>query len=548
MSQRISITPSQLILAASIYLALVLNTHFFTELIGALQPSSAYEWLFVGSAALLVVALYALVLTVVALPYVLKPTIIALVLLTVSVTYFMREYGIVIDVNMARNTFETDAREAGDLMTGKFFLTMAGLGVLPALAIAFVAVRWPRFSATVAQNFRRGFAAGGVSIAIIVVFFAAFASFLREHKPLLLRLAPSNAISATVSYAFAGGVKRPKIIEKIATDARKDPLAQNSKRPTVVVLVIGETARADRFSLNGYSRKTNPELEKIEGLVSFKNATSCGTDTAESVPCIFSGLGRENFSHERADAREGLLHVVKRVGFDVLWRENQSGCKGACTSVPTEILTRETIPAYCADGECRDEILADQLVEKIQAMKAGGLIVLHMMGSHGPAYYKRYPAAFRKFTPTCETSQFSKCENEEISNTYDNTILYTDYVLARIIGKLAEASATVDTVMLYASDHGESLGEHNIYLHGMPYALAPKEQTHIPMVLWLSEPYARNFKIDRKCLLGRDQEEVSHDDIFPTVLRMLQIQTASADMTRDLLAPCRAKPAASAAP
>lgn len=546
LQRRISISLNQLILAAALYLALALNTLFFSDLIAALAPSSAHDWAFAGAAGLLVVALYVLVLTVFALPYVLKPVIIGLVLVAVGVTYFMREYGVVIDVNMARNTFETDAREAGDLLTTHFFLMLFGLGVLPGLLVAIVPVRWPDLRTTVAQNFRRGFLTGGIALALIGIFFASFSSFLREHKPLLLKLAPTNAISATVSYAFSGGHHGAVTLKAIATDAHKSSYWQTAKRPAVVVLVVGETARSDRFSLNGYGRKTNPELEKVEGLISYKGASSCGTDTAESVPCIFSGLGRPHFTRARADSREGLLDVVKRAGFEVLWRENQSGCKGACAHVRTETVTHEMLSAYCSDGECHDDILGDRLVEKIENMKSGGVIVLHMMGSHGPAYFKRYPSAFRRFAPTCETSQFSNCTDEEISNTYDNTILYSDHVLAGIIGKLSEASRNVDTAMLYASDHGESLGEHGLYLHGMPYALAPEAQTHIPMLLWMSKSYKRDFEIDEHCMAARAGTAVSHDNIFPTVLSMMGIETTALDKTLDLLAPCRAKPAAAA--
>lgn len=538
---RMSITPQQLIVAATIYLGLVLNTLFFADLFSALELNTVYQWAFAGAVVVLVLMIYALALTVVALPYVLKPVIMVLVLITAGLTYFMREYGVVIDINMVRNTFETDAREAGDLMTTKFFLTMAGLGALPALAVALVPVRWPGIAATVTQNFRRGFAVVAVSGVLILLFLASFSSFLREHKPLLLKLAPSNAISATLHYAALGGVRKPSVVKAIATDARKSTYWQTAKRPAVVVLVIGETARADRFSLNGYQRPTNPKLAAINNLVSFKQATSCGTDTAESVPCIFSGLGRAGFTHALADAQEGLLDVVKRAGFEVLWRENQSGCKGACDRVHTETTTHDALMRYCSDGECHDEILADRLAERVRDMRAGGLIALHMMGSHGPAYYKRYPANFRAFTPTCETSQFSRCSDEEISNTYDNTIVYTDHVLADIIGKLKEASDAVDTVMLYASDHGESLGEHGLYLHGMPYALTPEVQTHIPMLLWMSDRYAQDFAIDRGCLLQRADAQTSHDAIFPTVLAMLSIETKALNSGGDLLAPCRAR-------
>ncbi len=113
-----------------------------------------------------------------------------------------------------------------------------------------------------------------------------------------------------------------------------------------------------------------------------------------------------------------------------------------------------------------------------------------MMGSHGPAYYKRYPKAFEKFTPTCKTNQFSKCSNEMINNAYDNTIVYTDYFLSQVIA-LLKKNQTHQSAVLYMSDHGESLGEKGLYLHGMPYFIAPKEQTHVPSIAWFDKQFSK---------------------------------------------------------
>lgn len=548
MFKRLSVSPNLLIVATGVFLGLCLNTRFYADFYAALQPASAYDWAFMAATAAGIVALYVLVLTIFALPYVLKPVIVAVILLTAGVGYFMREYGVVIDVNMIRNAVETDAREVGDLINGSFFFTFVCLGVVPAVAIALVPIDWPPPRVAVARNFRRGFIAAGIVAVLGMGFFATLSSFMRENKHLLLALAPGNAISATARYVLDDGVGKPKVLKKIALDARRGAYGRSGSRPAVVVLVIGETARADRFSLNGYARNTNPELQKIAALVSYRNARSCGTDTAQSVPCIFSGLGRSDFSNRRAAAQEDLLDIVQRLGYGVLWRENQSGCKGTCLRVPTETLTEAKRAKFCNGVECHDAILADGLDNKIRDMKDGGLIVLHMKGSHGPAYFARYPSAFRTFTPTCDTSAFSRCSTEEISNAYDNTIVYTDHVLAEIVRALADASSDVDTAMLYASDHGESLGEHGIYLHGMPYSIAPKEQTHIPMLLWLSESYAHDFGIARPCLAAHASAPVSHDNIFPTVLAMLDIKTAMADGRNDLLAPCRTRSAAAGMP
>ncbi len=221
-------------------------------------------------------------------------------------------------------------------------------------------------------------------------------------------------------------------------DAFRVSTAALDKPKSVTIVVIGETARADHFSLNGYARETNPQLAKVPGLLNFDQVHSCGTDTAQSLPCMFSGVGRANFSSDIALRQEGLLDVLQRAGVGVLWRENQAGCKGVCARVPTETLTDSKLPEFCGEGECHDTILLDGLEAKIAALDRDGVIVLHMMGSHGPAYSKRYPKMFEFFTPACQESQFSRCANQEIVNAYDNTIRYTDHVLAQLIELLAK--------------------------------------------------------------------------------------------------------------
>jgi len=537
---RPSITPAQLVIAAALYVLLFLNLPFVSGLASAVEPSSIADIAFITVTLIVVLCLYVLALTIVALPYALKPVIVFVVLLSAATAYFMHEYGIVIDVNMIRNVFETQRAEVADLITPKLVGGLLAFGVLPPVFVATVPIAWPPMRTLVRQNLKRGVAVSIIAAFLIALFFADFSSFFREQRALLQKLSPGNTINAVYKYAVLQSARPRGPLTSIGLDAHKSSVAVVGARPTVVVLVIGETARSNRFSLNGYGRATNPKLSQIDDLISFSNVSSCGTDTAQSVPCIFSGLGRASFSTEAAAGREDLLDVVRRVGFDVLWRENQTGCKGVCDRVPTDALTHRADPAFCADGECHDEILLKQLPSKLAAMKSGGVVVLHMMGSHGPAYYKRYPQGFGVFQPTCETSQFSHCTLDEISNSYDNTIVYTDHVLAELIKALrVVADNGVDTAMIYASDHGESLGEKGLFLHGMPYSMAPREQTHVPMLMWMSEAYRRARSIDLRCVRGLKDREYSHDNIFHTVLGMLSIDTKVRDPSLDMLAPCR---------
>jgi lipid A ethanolaminephosphotransferase len=307
------------------------------------------------------------------------------------------------------------------------------------------------------------------------------------------------------------------------------------------VIVVGETARAMNFSLNGYGRETNPELSRQPGLVNFTNVESCGSATAVSVPCVFSALARDDYSDSRAKSQEGLLDVLSHAGMRVLWRDNNSGCKGVCDRVEREDVSL-AVPGdpLCDGDECHDEKLLAGLPELIRTEQRDLVIVLHQKGSHGPAYWKRYPARFARFGPVCATNELEKCDRKAIVAAYDNSILYTDYMLSSVIDILRQASqeGQVDTAMLYFSDHGESLGEKGIYLHGAPMIVAPAEQIRVPMMLWLSDRFAARFHIDQRCLAARSNQAFSHDNVFHSVLGMLNITTAVYDPSLDLFQAC----------
>src|SRR5690606_5835407 len=141
-------------------------------------------------------------------------------------------------------------------------------------------------------------------------------------------------------------------------------------------------------------------------------------------------------------------------------------------------------------------------------------IVLHMTGSHGPSYYRRYPAEFAKFKPECRTSEFSDCTTDEIVNAYDNSILYTDHILSEIINVLKGSDDRFAPAMIYMSDHGESLGEDGLYLHAAPYFIAPDVQTHIPFIAWFSPDYANATKLATACVRQDATDASSHANLF----------------------------------
>lgn len=314
---------------------------------------------------------------------------------------------------------------------------------------------------------------------------------------------------------------------------------QQGPRKNLTILVLGETSRAEDFSLGGYGRETNPFL-KHDDVFYFPNTASCGTATAISVPCMFSGMSRSHYDDQLAAHQEGLLDIIQRAGINVLWNENDGGCKGACDRVPHQDLTQLNLPDYCIEGECQDEILFHDLASYIDKLQGDGLIVLHTIGSHGPTYYHRYPAQFRKFTPTCDTNEIQTCSQEQLINTYDNTILYVDYIVDKAIKLLQSKQERFTTSLVYLSDHGESLGENGVYLHGLPYSIAPETQKHVPLLIWLSQDYQKRYGVNAECMQKNARDKViSQDNLFPTMLGIFGVSTKEYHAEDDLLTACR---------
>jgi lipid A ethanolaminephosphotransferase len=452
----------------------------------------------------------------------------------------MDEYGTVIDAGLVRNIVETNASEVRDLLTLKL---AAYLFVAAALPVYFL-WRARLDYRSIGRELLIKTAATVLSVAVVGIaalpFTNNFMSVFREQRQLLYFLSPINSLHAVYKYVEKKSSKPPRSLISLGEDARKGSAWSGRKDRSLTMIVVGETARAANFSLNGYPRLTNPRLAAIEGLINFPRAYSCGTDTAYSLPCMFSNLGRSKFDVNRAAQQENLLDIVQRAGFAVRWRENQSGCKGVCLRVPTELLVEAKPRAFYEIADALDEALLRDLPDRIKDLDRDGLFVLHMMGSHGPAYYKRYPLRFEQFKPACRESQFSRCSKDQIVNSYDNTIVYTDHVLAELITLLqVEDRQGMPTALIYLSDHGESLGESNLYLHGMPYAIAPEVQKHIPMFLWLSPRYQQAFAVDTSCVAGKGQQPVSQDNLFHSVLGLLDIETQVYDAKLDIFAGCR---------
>lgn len=501
---------------------LVFNTDEVNWLLAASLPVVVFVWVFT-------------VLSLLSWGRLAKPLLCLVLISAAFASNFMSTYGIVIDYTMFTNVVETDVSEVSELLNWKLSLWVAMVGVLPIYVISQVPLRRKPWTKAVASRLIVLSLALVTLAGIVLSQYQSYASLLRNNREIRLILIPTNLFAAGHGY-LKRQLATPKTLTAIGTDAVVPQLGV-ARKPKLLVLAIGETARSANFSLNGYSRDTNPELEK-RNVISFSNVSSCGTATAVSLPCMFLDVGKDEYKDGLAKSREGLLDVLQRAGISVMWTDNNSGCKGVCDRVPNRKTTLRTDAQLCTSDECKDGVLLSEMEDFIKRQEGDAVLVLHYKGSHGPAYYKRYPPQFKKFEPVCETNELDKCKQQEVINAYDNSILYTDYVTAGLIDILA-ANSKFDTALMYVSDHGESLGEGGLYLHGLPYAMAPDEQTKVPLVLWMSDSLAKSERLNVGCLKAQASSPLSHDNLFHTVLGMMSVQTSSYRSALDFTAPCK---------
>lgn len=527
-------------LLAALFFAFVLNALFLLRAWEIIPYTRLHDYLFAASMPVVLVAAFYLIFSLLAWPWIRKPLLIVLILASAAANYFMHSFGTVIDTNMIENVFESNAQETGALMSRNYVIWMLLMGILPVALVCSVRIsNRQRWWWNLLQRLASALGAVLVILLMAVLFYKDYASLIRNNKGLVKMITPANIVSGTGHYVDQRYLQGSQALVKIGEDAKKGPLITAGSKKTLVVLVVGETARAENFSLGGYARDTNPQLEKQQ-VIYYPNASSCGTETAISVPCMFSNMPREHYDANLAHHQEGVLDVLAHAGVSVLWRENDGGCKGACDRVPHTDMTQWQLPQYCHDGFCLDDVLLHRFDNYVDSLHNDGIIVLHQMGSHGPAYFKRYPAAFQRFTPTCDSNQIQDCDHQALVNTYDNSLLYTDDMLSRTIDKLKGLSDRFNVALVYLSDHGESLGEHGMYLHGAPYLFAPSQQTHIPLLLWMSPGYAAAYHIDQACLRQQAAETaVSQDNLFHTVLGLFNIHTQQYQPQLDMIKSCQ---------
>lgn len=522
----VQISQVRLHLLASLMLVLFYNSTFFQHVL-AVYPLTWQSVGFLVSLSLGLAAVLMLLLTLIGWRFSTKPVLTLIFLLSSVTAYFMNTYDVVIDHTMIKNIVRTNYREAFELLSLPLLGYVFMLGIVPA---TFVARVTPFSLSWRMELLSKAMWIGGCLLVIfssVLLFSKYYVSFFRENESLRYYANPAYVLYSATKYLRKTFTVTQTALRPLGTDAC---IAATATERKLIVLVVGESARSDRFALNGYHRQTNPLLSQEE-VISFSQMYSCGTSTAFSVPCMFSVYPREQFNEQKGKNTENLLDVLRRVGVHVLWRDNNSNSTDVAGRVLYQDYKQPKNNPIC-DVECRDEGMLLGLQEYIDIQRQGDImIVLHQMGNHGPAYYKRYPAEFERFTPVCSTNQLNQCTNEEVGNAYDNAILYTDAFLAKVIALLKTNGQNFRTAMVFISDHGESLGEYGIYLHGLPYTIAPENQKHIASVFWFGD----RFQIDRQASREKAGHRFSHDNLFHTILGLFKIETSVYDKQLDML-------------
>ena len=537
---RISLRTESLLCLISLGFSVTSNAVFWRALLADRDLSLAATWQVAGAMFVAITCAHFIGLCLICNRWSAKPVLAVLIVANAFAVYFVSQYTVYLDPSMLRNVLRSNVTEATELFSFGIVVHLLAYAGLPLFLLSRVSiVARPLLRAVL---WRLGMVALALiaTVAALLLQFQDISATMRNQKAMRYLITPGNFVYSGIRVLDTEAEIASQALALVGEDATQVTAGEVSRRPRLVVIVVGETARAANWELSGYVQNTTPELAKLD-VVNFIETTSCGTNTEVSLPCMFAQIGRRDYDESRIRSSESLLHVLKRAGVTSTWIDNQSGCKGVCANL--EYLTagasfsQDEMARWCPTGQCFDEALVIEAKHKLTQASGDTLLILHQMGNHGPAYFKRYPPAFERFKPACKRVELGKCTQQEIINAYDNALLYTDHVLGQAIAML-QTQTSHDALMLYVSDHGESLGENNLYLHGVPYSIAPRTQTHVPMVLWLSPGFRAAVNLNLECLQARAKLPSSHDDLFHTVLRLFDVHTKVYQPKFDLLAGC----------
>ncbi|MFM2481983.1 phosphoethanolamine transferase [Celerinatantimonas sp. YJH-8] len=538
---RFRLSNANMTLVLATFFSLILNVPVYSDLHKILSSLDNFSIGFAISVPIFFILALNILFNVLSWPYLIKPFFILILIVSSLLSYAEFNYGIIFDKSMIRNLFETNSSEASSYFSAYSFIWFLLLGILPAYLLAV----WPIKRESIIIFCLKKIiyvAASVVGILVIAFFFYQdYASVVRNNRFIADRIVPTAFIHNSYRYLRKEYFSAPIPYQFLGEDAHQSTAALQlaQQKPTVLIFMVGETARAQNFSFNGYARNTTP-YSQGQSTYNFKNVASCGTATAISVPCMFSHMNRTKFDRDLADHQDNAIDIMKRAGIDLLWKENDGGDKHVAQGIQKVELTVDKSNPLCNGRTCYDMALLTDLDQEINAMKGNRAIFLHLIGSHGPTYFQRYPKSMAHFQPDCQRADIENCSVQEIVNTYDNTLRYTDYVFNQVIEKLKSLQDHYNVGVIYISDHGESLGEDGLFLHGAPYRFAPKYQTHVPLMMWFSDGLIQAKQLNRSCLKSvADEGGQSQDNIFDSLLGIMDVQTSVYRPAQDIFSRCR---------
>ncbi|MCD9465691.1 MULTISPECIES: phosphoethanolamine transferase [Photobacterium] len=531
-----------LVFCIAIYFGIVLNIPLWQTFYEILSKLEIVSVGFIISLPIFLIAALNIIFQLLAWPYIGRVLFSVLTFVSAITAYASYHYGIIFDYGMMENIFETNSGEAASYFSLSGLIAIILIGVVPCLFIIGVKIKKQSFIKTfVIYKLISIVVSILIIILIAALFYKDYASVGRNNKYLNRVINPSYVYTG-IKYIDRTYFTKPIPYQKIGTDAKLVTTATSNGKPTLFVFVLGETARSQNYQANGYARPTN-QYTQSDNMISFKNVTSCGTATAVSVPCMFSAMNRSNYKKAIAYNQDTFIDILHRAGISILWKENDGGDKGAGDRIQKITLNHSATDPLCDGESCLDMALLNNFHQEVANMKGNKFITLHIMGSHGPTYYKRYPKDRAFFKPDCQRSDIENCTKEQIVNSYDNTILYTDYMISQLIQQLKGYSDKYNTALFYISDHGESLGEGGLYLHGTPYSLAPKYQTTVPMMMWFSKSFTQDRGLNLTCLENiannAKRGDYSQDNVFSSMLGIMNVNTSVYKPKQDLFRQCR---------
>jgi lipid A ethanolaminephosphotransferase len=489
------------ILAVAIGNAALYQGPLYTFAVVNIDYSTLNGLLTLATLSFLVVFVTALILSLISLVShrLLKPVCMLGAMCNALALYFIQTYSVTLDKSMMGNVFNTNLAEASSFFHLKLLLYLLVLGVLPCWLMSRVRIEKTPI-------LRR-------ATFLLLILLIGISWFYANAKTWLWIDKHASRLGGMImpwSYVFNMSRYYGDHLAMSREQTLLPAASVGSHEKTIVFLVIGEAARAQNFSLYGYPRPTNPLLAK-SGVVALPHATACSTYTTASVLCILSHTDT-NLQFSRS--YEPLPSYLARHGVNVTWRTNNWG------EPPLKIQTyerAEDLRRECQGDSCKyDEVLLHALDQRIRSSTDEKIfVVLHQGGSHGPSYYTKYPRQFEVFKPVCKSVELHQCTNDELVNAYDNTILYTDYFLQRAID-LLKTFPQAATMLMYISDHGESLGEYGLYLHGTPYSIAPDVQKNVPFMIWMSDAFKHAKGISEAQISRRTS--YSQQNVFHSVM------------------------------